>query len=67
MTHVRAVLIGALQLLASNPNATVFVIGLTVLCASVARWSGPLAGSIAGVVLMLVAVYPFLVRRKSEE
>lgn len=56
-----------LQALTGNPNATVFVLGLSVLCASVAQWSGPLAGSIAGVVLMAVAVYPFLARRKSQE
>lgn len=50
--------------LRANPNATVFVLGLSVVCASVAQWSGPMAGVLAGSVLMLVAVWPYLWRRR---
>lgn len=45
---------------AANPNTIVFLVGLTVLCGSVARWSAPLAGALLGVVLMIVAVWPLL-------
>jgi hypothetical protein len=49
---------------AANPNALVFGFGLGVLCLSVAAWSRPLAGTILGGVLMLVAAWPYLrVRR----
>lgn len=52
--------------LAANPNATVFLVGLTVLCASVSRWSRPLAGTILGAVLMLVAVWPFMTTKRGD-
>jgi hypothetical protein len=42
----------------------VFAAGLVVLCASVAHWSGAVAGVILGVVLMLVAIWPILWMRK---
>lgn len=54
----------AWRIFSSNPYAVVFLLGLSVLCGSVAQWSGPLAGTIAGVVLMLVAAWPFLGRSK---
>lgn len=56
----------AAGLLAANPNTTVFIIGLCVLCASVAQWSGPLAGVIAGLAMMAVAVRPFVARRSAD-
>lgn len=49
---------------AMHPNGTVFAIGLVVLCASLAQWSGPLAGTVFGGVLMLIAAWPFLGVRK---
>lgn len=55
----------AWRALSSNPNAVVFVVGLGVLCASVPRWSGPLAGAIAGLSMMAVAVWPFVTVRRS--
>jgi hypothetical protein len=47
-----------------NANTAVFVLGLMVLCASVSQWSQPLAGTIVGVVLMVVALWPFLIARR---
>jgi hypothetical protein len=41
----------------------VFAVGLAVLCSSVAQWSRALAGVILGAVLMLVAVWPILMRK----
>jgi len=49
--------------LRANPHATVFGLGLVVLCVSVGMWSRPLAGTIFGAVLMLVAAWPFVVKR----
>lgn len=55
----------AVRVLAANVYTLVFVLGLTVLCASVAHWSGPAAGVVAGLVLMAAAVSPlFLTKRK---
>lgn len=54
-----------MRLLAANPNACVFAVGLVLVCSSVSVWSRPLAGTIAGVVLMAVAVWPYLVARTS--
>ena len=48
--------------LRANPNATVFVVGLVVLCVSVGAWSRPVAGTILGTVLMAVAAWPFVAR-----
>ena len=45
-------------------NTLVFTSGLLVLCGSVSQWSGPLAGTVAGVVLMAVAVWPAVVQRR---
>lgn len=56
----------ALAMLRSNANTTVFVMGLAVLCASVSRWSAPLAGTILGAVLMLIAVWPFLTMKRGD-
>ncbi len=50
-------------MLVGNLNAAIFAVGLIVLCASVAQWSGPLAGSLAGGILMLVAVWPIVARK----
>jgi hypothetical protein len=52
------------RLIAGNLNEAVFGIGLIVLCASVAQWSGPLAGTILGGTLMIAGVLPFIVRRR---
>ena len=60
---IGALLFLAWMVLVDNPNATAFLIGLTVLCASLAHWSGPLAGVVAGSTLMCVAAWPFLTRR----
>ncbi len=57
----------AVQVLSSHPNTCVFAIGLTVLCASVSRWSGAMAGAIAGLTLMAIAVKPFLAVRKGND
>jgi len=68
MTYLRQLLSASGRVFLGNPNALVFAIGLGVLCASVAQWSGPLAGSIAGVILMTVAAWPFVVRaRRSDD
>lgn len=56
----------AMLVVIDNANTTVFAVGLIVLCASVAQWSGPLAGVIAGAVLMIVAVWPFATRRSAD-
>lgn len=52
--------------LRANPNATVFLVGLGVLCVSVAAWSRPLAGTILGIVLMAVAAWPFVAVHRGE-
>lgn len=51
-------MIGAV--IAANPNACVFAIGLAVLCSSVWQWSPVVAGTTLGVVLMIVAAWPLL-------
>lgn len=58
-----AALLVVWMLVIENPNAVAFFVGLVVLCASVAQWSGPWSGVIAGSTLMLVAAWPFLARR----
>ena len=54
-----------LAVLVSNANTAVFVVGLLVLVVSVSAWSRPLAGTMLGAVLMLVAMWPLL-RPRSE-
>lgn len=55
----------ALRVLARNLYTLVFLAGLTVLCTSIAQWSGPAAGVTVGLVLMAAAVSPlFLTKRK---
>jgi hypothetical protein len=56
----------ALQLLARNIYMLVFLVGLTVLCGSVAQWSKPAAGVIAGLVLMTAAVAPLFLNRRTK-
>jgi hypothetical protein len=50
---------------AENPNLSVFVLGFAVFCGAIASYSRPLAGAVGGAILMAVAVYPFLMPRKS--
>lgn len=50
----------------SNPNTIVFVAGLVLLCLSVAQWSVPLAGSIAGAALMGIGAWPLLGRKAKD-
>ncbi len=50
--------------MSANVNASLFFIGLVVVCASVSRWSGPLAGVVGGGALMSVAAWPFVIWRK---
>ena len=54
-----------LAVLVSNANTAGFVVGLLVLVVSVSAWSRPLAGTMLGAVLMLVAMWPLL-RPRSE-
>jgi hypothetical protein len=63
MTWIKAFGIGVARVVTGNPNTVVFAVGLALLCLSVAQWSGPLAGAIAGAVLMTVGVWPFIARR----
>lgn len=56
----------ALRLLAgvlANLNALLFAAGLVVLYVGLAGWSRPLAWTVLGVILMLVAVWPILMMR----
>ena len=48
-----------------NLALVVFAAGFLVFCASIAWWSVPFAGTCAGGILMLVAVYPYLDRPKA--
>ena len=52
--------------IAANPNACVFAIGLAVLCASVWQWSPVVAGVTLGLVLMTIAAWPLLGRTRQE-
>ena len=63
---VRSSADGVSRVLAKNPNALTFAVGLAVLAASVSQWSAPAAGVIVGVTLMLVAVWPFVARARQE-
>ena len=51
--------------LRENANTVVFVAGLLTLLRGVALWSPPAAYIVAGVVLMLVGVWPFLRSRNA--
>lgn len=46
--------------MASNLNGATFVVGFAAMSYGLASWSIPLAAVVAGVVLMGLAVYPFL-------
>jgi hypothetical protein len=50
--------------IAGNPNLLVFLVGFTVFSWAVGTYSVPLAGMCGGVILMTIAVYPFLIARK---
>lgn len=67
MTRVMYGLGAVCGLVASHPNTAVFMVGLIVLCVSVAQWSAPMAGSIAGVALMSVGAWPFVARSRAKE
>lgn len=55
----------ALGVVAANPNAAVFLVGLVALVAGVGlRWGWSLASLTGGVVLMVVAVYPYVAQPK---
>ncbi len=56
----RSSLVALARWAAANPYATVFLVGFTAFVAGVAQWSGPLAATVGGALLMLVAVWPFL-------
>lgn len=47
-------------------NTAVFAAGLCVLCVSVAQWSPALAGTVCGGVLMCVAAWPFLMKKRND-
>lgn len=47
----------------AHANTVVFSAGLVILCLSIAVVSPPTAGMVLGLVLILVAVWPFLFRR----
>jgi len=57
----------AVTLVRTNLNAVLFLVGFVTFIVSVAQWSGPAAGAIAGSVLMLIAAWPYvqLARKKS--
>lgn len=50
-----------------DPNTATFIVGVAVLCASVAQWSAPLAGVICGLVLIAVAVWPLVGKREGND
>jgi hypothetical protein len=64
---VRSSIEATARVIAANPNAVTFLVGLTVLAASIAQWSGPMAGVVVGGTLMLVAVWPFVARARGEK
>lgn len=59
---VRAVrlLLAALWVAAENVNGLIVVVGLATVCGSVAQWSRPAAGVIAGVMLTTIGLWPYL-------
>ena len=46
--------------LAQNLNALVYMLGFTLLCLGVAGWSVPAAEVTAGLLLMVMAVWPYV-------
>jgi len=50
--------------LLANVNALIFVAGFVVFVAGVSAYSGPLAAVVAGGLLMLMGVWPYLRRGK---
>jgi len=56
--------IGAL--IVAHLNALVFAIGLALVSYGVSRWSAPAAYVLLGLVLMLVAAWPYLPARKKK-
>lgn len=51
----------AWRLVSTNAPTLIFVAGLVAVCASVAQWSAPAAGVIAGVTLMVIGGAPAVV------
>jgi hypothetical protein len=49
---------------AENPNLSVFLLGFALFCGSLAVYSLAVAGVVSGAILMLAAVYPYLMTRK---
>ena len=47
-----------------NLNFLTFLVGFAACCAGVAAYSPAVAGMVAGVILMAVAVYPLVMVRK---
>ena len=46
--------------LAQNLNALVYALGFALLCLGVAGWSVPAAQVVAGLLLMVMAVWPYV-------
>ena len=53
-------LVALLAWLAENLNALVYVLGFALLCLGVAGWSVPAAEVTAGLLLMVMAVWPYV-------
>ena len=47
-------------LILGHLNAGLFAVGFVTFVASVAQWSGPTAGVLAGLVLMAIAAWPYV-------
>jgi hypothetical protein len=48
---------------AKNPSFSVFLAGFLAFSGSIAWWSVPVAGLCSGVILMTVAVFPYVSRK----
>ena len=60
---IRRLAVTAALVLRMNPNTVVFGGGLALVAWSVGQCSWPLAGTLCGLVLMVVAAWPFLRNR----
>ena len=52
--------VALLAILVGHLNALLFLVGFVTLIASVAQWSGPTAGVLAGSVVMALAAWPYV-------
>lgn len=52
-------------LLFANVNALIFAAGFGTFVAGLSAWSRPLAAMVAGGLLMLLGVWPYLQRRRA--